>query len=87
MCHEGRVALDRVAELEAQLAAERDALLSSASDVVGMDVRIKELEAALKEYANPDNWDNRFIGGGMNVWYGTDSDGYGLAHITLEKKP
>jgi len=39
-------------ELKAQLAAERDALLSSASDVVGMDVRIKELEAAYAEIVN-----------------------------------
>jgi BMFP domain-containing protein YqiC len=60
MCHEGRAAIDRVAELE----------------------------ATLKEYANPDNWDNKHIReGGMNVWYGTDDDGYGLAHIALEKKP
>ena len=42
----------RVTELESQLAAERDALLSSASDVVGMDVRIKELEAAYAEIVN-----------------------------------
>jgi DNA repair exonuclease SbcCD ATPase subunit len=58
MCHEGRAAIDRVAELE----------------------------ATLKEYANPDNWDNKHIGG-MNVWYGTDSDGYELASEALEKKP
>ena len=42
----------RVTELESQLAAERDALLSSASDVQGMDVRIKELEAAYAEIVN-----------------------------------
>jgi BMFP domain-containing protein YqiC len=39
----------RIETLESQLAAERDALLSSASDVVGMDARIKELEAALMD--------------------------------------
>ena len=42
----------RIADLEAQLAAERNALLFSASDVVGMDVRIKELEAAYAEIVN-----------------------------------
>jgi len=74
----------RIAELESQLAAERDALLTSASEVVGMDVRIKELETALKFYANKGHW--MTDGLGSEPVSHIDLDGGEIARRALEKK-
>ena len=74
----------RIEEMESQLAAERDALLTSASEVVGMDVRIKELETALKFYANKGHW--MTDGLGSEPVSHIDLDGGEIARRALEKK-